>query len=70
MDKQIEQELLNNIRRLGEAITPNVVGSADRSGGHVESLTEAVMGITAGLFRIAESIDGLSEAIQESASQD
>ena len=70
MDKQINQELLESIKRLGEAITPNVVGSSDRSGGHVESLTEAVMGITAGLFRIAESIDGLSEAIQESASQD
>jgi len=49
-------ELGRATRRLGNAITPNIVGGQDAFGGHVESLTEAVMGVTNGLMDIAEAI--------------
>ena len=58
-------ELEQAIYCVANAITPNIIGSRDASGGHVESLTEAVMGVTAGLIRIAEAIDGLAEAVRE-----
>ncbi len=53
------------VYRLSEAVTPNIVGGHDEMGGHVESLTEAVMGITGGLARIAESISDLASAVHE-----
>lgn len=37
----------------------------DRTGGRVSSLTEAVMGIAAGLCNIADSIDNLASAVRE-----
>ena len=60
------EELARNIGSVSEAITPYGVGvGEDATGGCVHSLTEAVMGITAGLVRIAEAIDGLSNSISE-----
>lgn len=59
------EEFLYAFKRLGNAITPNVCGSSDKTGGHVESLTEAVMGVTSGLCRIADAIDNFSEIIKE-----
>lgn len=53
----------NAAQRIAAAITPNVCGSSDDAGKHVESLTEAVMGMTAGLCRIADAITELSEAV-------
>ncbi len=67
-EKSFAKEQVNDfitvIAQLGQAITPSlsaVPGSAptDASGNHVASLTEAVMGITAGLYRIAEAIENL-----------
>lgn len=53
-------------KRIASAITPlGVCGGKDATGGHVESLTEAVMGMTAGLCRIAESLDNVAAAIRE-----
>lgn len=52
-------------RRIADAITPNLVGSKDAYGGHVESLTEAMMGVTGGLVQIAESIADLAQAVRE-----
>lgn len=52
------------IARIAEAITPNVAGDHDASGGYVSSLTEAVMGATAGLQSIAAAIHHLAEAIE------
>lgn len=57
--------LTDAVRRLGAAITPNVIGCSDATGGHVESLTEAVIGMTAGLCRIADAIESLAEAVRE-----
>ncbi len=50
---------------IARAITPNAVGGRDANDGHVESLTEAVMGVTGGLCRIAEAINNLAEAVRE-----
>jgi hypothetical protein len=58
-------QLANATRYVANAITPPVAGSSDATGGHVESLTEAVMGMTKGLCMIAASIDSLAEAIKD-----
>lgn len=51
-------ELSFALSHIANAITPLDAGSGrDAAGGHVSSLTEAVMGITAGLFRVAEAIE-------------
>lgn len=50
---------------LADAITPvESLGGRDAAGGHVASLTEAVMGVTAGLVRIAEAIESLASAVR------
>jgi hypothetical protein len=60
--------IANAAARIADAITPANAGhGADAAGGHVESLTEAAMGITAGLCRIADAINALAEAVAESA---
>jgi hypothetical protein len=48
--------------RAANAITPPCAG-ADTYGGHVESLTEAVMGMTKGLQDIAGAIENLALAV-------
>jgi len=53
------------IQKLATAIKPNAAPGHDEMGGTVDSLTEAVMGVTAGLNAIAEAIDGLAEAYRE-----
>lgn len=51
---------------IAKAITPFGVGMGeDATGGKVASLTEAVMGITAGLCKVAEAIGDLAEAVRE-----
>lgn len=60
--RDIEQ-MLYAVKRIGDAITPNVVGTTDETGGHVESLTEAVMGITSGLCKIASALETLGEIV-------
>ena len=57
--------LCDMAQRIAAAITPVVAGGTDATGGHVESLTEAVMGITGGLVKVAEAIGALAEAIRE-----
>ncbi|MGL6094604.1 MAG: hypothetical protein ACRC7O_02230 [Fimbriiglobus sp.] len=54
-----------SIRSLAKSITPNLVPAPDAAGGRVESLTEAVMGVTAGLCRIADAIGDLAAAVRE-----
>lgn len=48
---------------IASSITPSVLPGTDATGGTVASLTEAVMGITAGLVQVAEAIDRLAEAV-------
>jgi hypothetical protein len=52
-------------RAVALAITPAAAPGHDESGGTVISLTEAVMGITAGLHRIAEAVGDLADAVRE-----
>lgn len=54
-------EIGGHLKHLGDAIfRPDSSGGPDASGGHVTSLTEAVMGVSAGLQAIAGAIrDGL-----------
>ena len=66
-------DLSNNIDRLarvGEAITSRAGGGHDETGGMVTCLTEAVMGVTAGLCEIAEAIDGLADAVRGVSSKE
>jgi len=49
--------------KIADAITARAAGASDASGGHVESLTEAVMGMTRGLCSIANAIESLAEAV-------
>ena len=52
--------------RLAQAITPiDTLAGTDAAGGEVGSLTEAVMGVTAGLVMIAHAIDALAEAVRD-----
>jgi hypothetical protein len=71
---EILREILNGAAHaIGTAITPHAAPGTDETGGTVTSLTEAVMGITAGLCRIAYAIDNagldrVAEAIDNLAS--
>lgn len=60
----ILQEATDHLKRLGAAITPNICGTG-HFGGHVESLTEAVMDHTRGLAQIADAIRELAAAVRE-----
>jgi hypothetical protein len=54
------------INRVASAILPQDVGAGkDATGGAVISLTEAVMGITAGLVRVADALLDVANAIRE-----
>jgi hypothetical protein len=65
-DDRKHDEIVAELHRLARSITPEALPGRDAADGHVESLTEAVMGITSGLFEIARSIDGLADAVRES----
>jgi hypothetical protein len=58
------QHVANASGMISRAITAPASAGSDHCGGHVECLTEAVMGITSGLCKIADSIDRLAEAIE------
>ena len=54
-------------KRIARAITADAASGTDATGGSISSLTEAVMGTTAGLVQIADAINNLAEAIRERA---
>lgn len=54
-------ELNEAIRKVAHAISADAAPGHDASGGTVDSLTEAVMGMTAGLFAIASAIESLAD---------
>ena len=59
-------DLAKATRTVADAIKPTAVAPGeDASGTTVDSLTEAVMGITSGLYAIASSIGDLADAIRE-----
>lgn len=63
------QETINNcsnsLKTVSNAITANVSGDMDESGTFVTSLTESVMGVTAGLMKIAYAIEKLAESVSD-----
>ena len=68
MNTQEIKKMTEAIRELANSITPtNALGAQDASGGYVTSHTEAVMGLTAAMQRIASSISDLSDAIRDSS---
>ena len=68
MDSEQLVEIANSCRAVANSITPRAaVGGKDATGGHVESLTEAVMGVTAGLCRIADALEKVADAITDHA---
>jgi len=65
-EEEVSEAVCDGFRKLARAITPlNALAGSDAAGGRVESLTEAVMGVTAGLVRIAEAITDLADAVRE-----
>lgn len=54
-------EVISAINNLAHAIAADAMPGKDASGGTVASLTEAIMGVTAGLFAIADAIREQSE---------
>ena len=67
----LDAGLSESIRNVADAITP--IGASawqDEAGGFVHSLTESIMGVTAGLCQIAGAIDGLADAMREGPEQE
>lgn len=59
-------DTVKGFRDLANSITPlNAVPGTDAAGGTVGSLTEAVMGMTSALIRIAEAIEEVAQEIRE-----
>lgn len=59
------RELAIGAERIAGAITPLTASPGhDATGGSVLSLTEAAMGVTAGLVRIADAIESLADAVR------
>ena len=70
VDLELSEQLSSidvSLHQIANAITPfDATPGTDETGGVVGSLTEAAMGITSGLFKIAEAIEHLAEATQRS----
>jgi len=64
--KDIEK-LTDSIYFLARSITPSAAPGTDPYGGHIESLTEAVMSVTHGLHDIACAIREYNADHQETA---
>jgi len=68
--KITEEKLADSISKLAEAIIPSgTLPGTDACGGTVASLSEAIMGITAGLNEIANAIYVLGEVIDNNPIQ-
>lgn len=63
------QHVANALRSISRAITADKTSGEDAAtGGDVDSLTEAVMGITAGLYNVASAISKLASAVRDNQS--
>ena len=62
----VVQRIADAAKATANAITPlGAMKGTDAAGGCVGSLTEAVMGMTAGLFQIAAAIESLAESVRD-----
>ena len=57
--------LLNGFRYIARSITADASPGRDANGGHVECLTEAVMGMTEALTKIAHAIERVADAVSD-----
>ena len=57
----VMENVASGLYCVGHAISSDAAPGTDAAGGHIACLTEAVMGITAGLYRVAEAIEGLKD---------
>ena len=65
-ERGVSEELVEAVMSVASAVTPRgAMPGHDATGGSVGSLTEAVMGITAGLCKVASAIDNLADAVRE-----
>ena len=66
-----EQHILSDaihegMRKIAHVIKPlDCIGGEDSTGTYVDSLTQAVMGMTSGLCRIADAINNLADAVKD-----
>jgi hypothetical protein len=65
VDKEDIEALYQGMRSIANSITPPVAGNVDATGGYVSSLTEAVMGHTRAVVRVAEALESIAEALRE-----
>lgn len=63
--QQMIGDLSRSVYRVAESITPNVAGNRDKTDNYVSSLTEAIIGMTAGLCKIADSINNLADVVAD-----
>jgi hypothetical protein len=71
MPDRAEQEIASRLHQIARAITPDdAMPGHDATGRTVASLTEAVMGITAGLYRVAEAISRVADVLERARVQD
>jgi hypothetical protein len=60
-------EFLDAARAIADAIASRgAAPGTDATGGRVACLTEAVMGLTAAMCKIADAIDSVADAMRES----
>lgn len=68
----MKQEEVDKITRamvkIAYAISSDAAPGQDAAGGIVDCLTASMMGVTAGLCQIADSIENLAEAVREHSS--
>ena len=66
MNEDISNAIYNGLKSIANAITPlGAMAGRDATGGHIASLTEAVVGITAALVQVAEAINNVSVSIDD-----
>ena len=66
-EEEIAKDLVSSIRTVADSIRPlNAMPGHDAAGGTIDSLTEAVMGVTSGLVMIAEALQEVASAIRDS----
>ena len=67
MNKEDAEVLYQGLRNIANSITPmSAAGSTDATGGYVSSLTEALMGHTRAVVRVADALDNIADALRES----
>lgn len=60
----MSKEIAQSLNSIANAITPtDALPGSDAAGGHVASLTEAIMGVTSALVSIAGAIEELARAV-------